>query len=268
MKISLDFDRLIYNTIRRLAAPTVRALARTGITPNQITVLRFILFILPATYFFSRGSYTDNLIALACCLLFAYFDFVDGGLAVMKGMQTRLGGWLDSNLDWLSQNLLILGITLGAFNISQSNIWLVVGFVAVMGHGILTIMCTTYNIGFGFGSMGGAPTLTAKFNAHKGKINLMQRLLKNIIDTTTSPFFTLIGTFRYLIVIGAVFNVLPWILLFIAVTGNIRWLIMHFLYTQALREGTSRLLVVEILKELEAEHKGLPGKTGINEHEE
>ena len=266
--MKLGFDHLVFNIMRWVAAPTVRALARTGITPNQITMLRFILFILPATYFFSRGSYADNLIALAFCLLFSYFDFVDGGLAIMKGMQTRLGGWLDSNLDWLSQNLLILGITLGAFSISQNNVWLVVGFVAVMGHGILTIMCTTYNISFGFGSMEGAPTLTAKFNAYKGKIGLGQRLLKNIIDTTTSPFFTFIGTFRYLIVIGIVFNVLPWILLFIAITGNVRWLILHFLYVQTLREGKRRLLVVEILKEIEADNRGLPSKAKINEHEE
>ena len=99
--------------IRKAAAyyliqPVVRPLAKTGITPNTITWLGFLL---------SAGGAAliviGHLFAAGCIVLVAgLFDMLDGALARYTKRVTQFGAILDSTLDRLAEAVLLLSILL------------------------------------------------------------------------------------------------------------------------------------------------------------
>ena len=99
--------------IRKVAAyyliqPVVRPLAKTGITPNTITWLGFLL---------SAGGASliiiGHLFAAGCVVLVAgLFDMLDGALARYTKRVTQSGAILDSTLDRLAEAVLLLSILL------------------------------------------------------------------------------------------------------------------------------------------------------------
>ena len=89
-----------------IAGPIVRVLARTGITPNTLTVISFLG---------SAGAAalvaTDHLFAAGFVLLGAsVFDILDGALARATNRVTRFGGVLDSTLDRLAEALVLVAV--------------------------------------------------------------------------------------------------------------------------------------------------------------
>lgn len=91
---------------RRASTLPARALARTGITPNQLTVLGLLLTI-GVAWILSRG---DFLLGGFLVLLSGAFDLLDGGLARATGRTTRFGALLDSTFDRFSEAALFLGL--------------------------------------------------------------------------------------------------------------------------------------------------------------
>ena len=80
---------------RRLSEPIARLLAKSSVTPNQMTwaafgvaLLAFISFILG-----------QNIVAGLLVQLSSIVDGIDGSLARLKGMTSEFGGFLDSVLD-------------------------------------------------------------------------------------------------------------------------------------------------------------------------
>lgn len=235
-------------TMRKMAIPVVKLLAKTKVTPNQLTVFRFLLFMPLATYYFAQGNYFSNLVALCFCLLFSFFDFVDGTLAKLKSRETQMGEWLDTGLDWITQSSLICGITFGTFTLTQKAYWLIVGLVAIFGHSVLGYISREYRYNFGFSEASGSTKFRERFvsSAPAGVVDIF---LKNVIELS-HPISFIFFSIGLLIALGAIFNQLPLVLLIIAVATNIRWIIMYYLYAQSLREEKNKLLVVELLKEL------------------
>ncbi len=124
------YDGYISKHINRKASePIAQLLAKTKLTPNQITwaafgiaVLSFISFILG-----------QNIIAGLLAQFSSIVDGVDGGLARIKGMSTTFGGFLDSVLDRYADILIVLGLTLWSLsNESYPGTWLA-GFLAITG---------------------------------------------------------------------------------------------------------------------------------------
>lgn len=91
---------------RRASTLPARALARTGITPNQLTVLGLLLTI-GVAWILSRG---DFLLGGFLVLLSGAFDLLDGELARATGRTTRFGALLDSTFDRFSEAALFLGL--------------------------------------------------------------------------------------------------------------------------------------------------------------
>ncbi len=88
--------------IRQVAA----LLSRTGIHPNAITLLGFLLSLIPPV-FYAMGR---PVIGAFLLILTNVFDSIDGTLARMSGKETRFGAFLDSSLDRFSEFALFLGI--------------------------------------------------------------------------------------------------------------------------------------------------------------
>jgi CDP-diacylglycerol--glycerol-3-phosphate 3-phosphatidyltransferase len=90
----------------RFTTPTARVLSKTGVTPNTLTVLGFLVSVaagvLVAKEYFLAGGLV---------VLFAgAFDLLDGPVARATGKTTKFGGFLDSTLDRLSEAAVLAGI--------------------------------------------------------------------------------------------------------------------------------------------------------------
>jgi CDP-diacylglycerol--glycerol-3-phosphate 3-phosphatidyltransferase len=90
----------------RVAAPLIAALAKTGVTPNMVTVAGFLVVIAAAVL-----VYLGYPLAAGLVMLFSgCFDFVDGALARATNRVSKFGGILDSSLDRISEGAMLLGV--------------------------------------------------------------------------------------------------------------------------------------------------------------
>ncbi len=120
---------------RKMSEPMARLLAKTKVTPNQMTwaafgiaLLSFISFVLG-----------HNIIAGILVQLSSIVDGIDGSLARLKGMTSEFGGFLDSVLDRYADILIVLGLTLWSLSHeTYSGTWLA-GMLAITG-----IICISY----------------------------------------------------------------------------------------------------------------------------
>jgi phosphatidylglycerophosphate synthase len=120
---------------RKISDPIARLLAKTRITPNQVTWAALGVAALSFTSFF----YGYNIIGGLLVQLSAIVDGVDGGLARLKGMVTKFGGFLDSVTDRYADGLIILGLILwSSANETYPGTW-IVGFMAIVGS-----ICLSY----------------------------------------------------------------------------------------------------------------------------
>jgi len=90
----------------RLTPPAVRIISRTGVSPNGLTVIGFLVSAGAAAalgwgYFVVGG---------VLVLLAGAFDMLDGPLARAQGRATTFGAMLDSSLDRLSEAAVLLGV--------------------------------------------------------------------------------------------------------------------------------------------------------------
>ncbi len=121
---------------RKASEPIARLLAKTKITPNQITWAAFGIALLS----FISFIYGQNIVAGLLAQLSSIVDGIDGSLARLKGMSSTFGGFLDSVLDRYADILIVLGLTLWSFyNETYPGIWLA-GFLAIAGT-----ICISYS---------------------------------------------------------------------------------------------------------------------------
>jgi CDP-diacylglycerol--glycerol-3-phosphate 3-phosphatidyltransferase len=91
---------------KRLSEAIARALARTGVSPTQLTLIGFTLNVAVAAVL------AAGLLPLGGALLLvaSAFDTVDGALARVAKRATTFGAFLDSTLDRYSEAALLLGL--------------------------------------------------------------------------------------------------------------------------------------------------------------
>jgi archaetidylinositol phosphate synthase len=97
-------DRLIH-----YISPASRAIARLGITPNQITLASLAFGAAAGALYGYRLAYP----AAAALLLSALLDFVDGGVARINQQSSRFGAAIDWVADKYVDCSVLLGIGLG-----------------------------------------------------------------------------------------------------------------------------------------------------------
>ncbi len=120
---------------RKLSEPMARLLAKTRVTPNQMTWASFgIAFLSFISFIFAQNIAAGLLVQLSSIV-----DGIDGSLARRKGMTSEFGGFFDSVLDRYADILIVLGLTLWSLSHeTYSGIWLV-GLLAITG-----IICISY----------------------------------------------------------------------------------------------------------------------------
>jgi len=107
----------------------VRLLAKTKVTPNQITWASFSIALLAFTSF----VFGQNIAAGLLVQLSSIVDCVDGSLARRKNMTSEFGGFLDSVLDRYADILIVLGLTLWSLSHETYAGIFLAGFLAIAG---------------------------------------------------------------------------------------------------------------------------------------
>ena len=124
------YDGYISKYVNRKASePMAQLLAKTRITPNQMTWAAFGIALLS----FISFVFGWNIIGGLLVQLSSIVDGIDGSLARLKGAVSTFGGFLDSVLDRYADILIVLGLTLWSLsNESYAGIW-IAGFLAIAG---------------------------------------------------------------------------------------------------------------------------------------
>jgi CDP-diacylglycerol---glycerol-3-phosphate 3-phosphatidyltransferase len=91
----------------RLFTPVARALARTPVTPNMVTVAGTVGTSAGALALFPTGHLLAGVIV---CTVFVFTDVLDGTLARMKGTTGPWGAFLDSTLDRIADASVFAGL--------------------------------------------------------------------------------------------------------------------------------------------------------------
>ena len=92
--------------INRIVEPLGRAVGRTGISPNDLTVSGVVVLAV-GTFVFANGRL---FLGGALVTVGGLLDLVDGAVAKATGAETRFGAFLDSTMDRLSDGLLFSGM--------------------------------------------------------------------------------------------------------------------------------------------------------------
>ncbi len=116
----------------RLFTPVGKALARTPITPNAITVIGTVGVVGGALGLFPIGELFPGAFT---CTIFVFLDMLDGVLARMKGTTGTWGAFLDSTMDRIADAGIFCGLVvwfmLGGHNPLLAGVCL---FCLVMGN--------------------------------------------------------------------------------------------------------------------------------------
>jgi CDP-diacylglycerol--glycerol-3-phosphate 3-phosphatidyltransferase len=90
----------------RFTTPTARILSKTGVTPNTLTVMGFLVSVAAGVLIAKEYFLVGGLVTLFA----GAFDLLDGPLARTTGKVSKFGGFLDSALDRLSEAAVLAGI--------------------------------------------------------------------------------------------------------------------------------------------------------------
>ena len=111
--------------------PASRAVTRLGLSPNTLTLLGLPVAGVGA-YLLSAGQFAAG---GAVVLLSGALDLLDGAVARATGRVTRFGAFLDSNVDRVSEAVVLLGLLvyyLGRPSTTEAELGAVLVYVAIV----------------------------------------------------------------------------------------------------------------------------------------
>lgn len=225
-----EWPKTIYESIK---LPFLKAAISLNLTSVKISLFNHALTLTFGTYFFSRGSHLFYLGGLAVCLVNGFLDYLDGDVARAKKEQSEVGAWLDSGFDVIIQNAVLGAIAVGCYKQGLSLNWIILFFI---GNTSSNFVSFYYNERFGFDSARGNSLFRDYMDKSRSRFD---GFLKEMIDPTASPKALALYTYRYWIVLGCLFNIMPFCFIQITIINNFRWAIMYIVYALYLKRGTN-----------------------------
>lgn len=172
--------QIVQNMYRRLSNPLAKILAKTSVTPNQLTVLN-ALFGVAAGICFSFGLHSYLIVGSFLLHLSLLFDYADGRVAKLKNQLSAFGDWLDGTLDRVVDFCVILGIIVGIYNqLNHPLVWI----AGAIFLGMRFLIDSSY-----VSNLSSYPFLIEAYKETKNSKNLIMRVAKQFIYTRTSFLF-------------------------------------------------------------------------------
>src|SRR5258707_5002148 len=117
---------------RPLAAVLLVPLARTRVTPNQVTLATLVVFAAGAAMLALRPG-RGALVGAAAILELSYvLDCVDGQLARWKGTSSPVGAHLDFLMDEIKAFVLVAAVALRLWRGTRADAWLLEGLLGLV----------------------------------------------------------------------------------------------------------------------------------------
>lgn len=130
MERKTGYDGLVSRHLnRKISRPITRLLAPTGMTPNQVTFISFLIALLASAAFALGTNVLGGLLAQFSSIV----DGVDGELARLKGLASPFGAFYDAVLDRYADAAIVLGMILWTLRFeSWPGTW-PLGLLALLG---------------------------------------------------------------------------------------------------------------------------------------
>ena len=109
-----------------------RYLVRTRVTPDQISVISWVLSC-GAAGLMAWGGYPALASGGALAQLASVIDGCDGEVARLKHCESEFGGWFDAVLDRYADAVLLFGLMWHEFSATGTDLSVVLGFAAIVG---------------------------------------------------------------------------------------------------------------------------------------
>jgi len=194
----------------------VKKLAKTKITPNQMTLFGLILDIFTAQLFFI-GTYFTLILGGVLIQLSFFMDRMDGQLARMKGIASKYGQLLDEGLGVFGMSLIFIGAIGGYYNKTGSIYIWYLGFFALLGLLMMNLFAHLSKEIYGKNNNAGKK-LREKINKKTGN-KFHPRLFAFSADIQ-----------RGIMSLAGFVNFAPLFLWAFAIMGNLYWIARYFVY--------------------------------------
>jgi CDP-L-myo-inositol myo-inositolphosphotransferase len=109
-----------------------RYLVRTALTPNQISLISWLMSCIAAGLMAMSG-YPALAAGGVLAQLASIVDGCDGEIARLKHAQSEFGGWFDAVLDRYADAVLLFGLMWHEFAATGANLSILLGFAAIAG---------------------------------------------------------------------------------------------------------------------------------------
>jgi len=131
-------DRLVMRPVTR---QLTRVLCRTGVTPNMVSVFSIVLALF-AAYLVSLPEPRFGVYGGALLIVVRFVDCIDGELARLKYMGSRLGAWLDTLGDGVGIFAFVLAVWVHVLATDPADLlmWRVVGIVGLVSWVIVQVL--------------------------------------------------------------------------------------------------------------------------------
>jgi choline kinase/phosphatidylglycerophosphate synthase len=145
------------NFNRKISTRISGVLAKTRVTPNQLSVFTMLATCLSA-WLISSGDYLSLAMAGLLFQFASIIDGCDGEIAKLKFMGSRVGEWIDTLSDNISYMIFFLGVSYGMYTLTGEDYVLPLGLIAIALYVLSVSLMAVYLQSAGSGSF-------ASFNA-------------------------------------------------------------------------------------------------------
>jgi CDP-diacylglycerol--glycerol-3-phosphate 3-phosphatidyltransferase len=130
----VSFQETYQQGVRKVAARSIGGLARTRVTPNQLTALGVTLCGVGAVLvgFENRNELLFFWLGAAAFIVGSILDILDGALARVGGKQSAFGAFLDSLVDRVGEGFMLAAIAL-VFARDENLVAVVLAAAAIAG---------------------------------------------------------------------------------------------------------------------------------------
>ena len=245
-----SIEKWWWKIVRNIGVVLASVFIKLGISANQLTVSRFIVLGPCALVGFAMPGYWWPIFGLICVLTYSVLDFCDGTIARKTNSITKVGGWLDGRYDFLLQVVVLSGATWHVFQSDLPQWWSAVALGALFSQAALVHHTDMF---------GGLFNHRKEFFADMDNID-MTIWGKIIVDIviTRSNFSAIFFTFRYVVIVAVLSGHLEWLLLVVAVTQNIRWIVLHIVMASILSDKPQKPNFIKIMKKYTEDTYTLP----------
>ena len=220
-KAGKEHDEYAARAIKIIVKPLARLVSRhANFTPNQVSLLSLIVGV-ASIFFLFWGGYLFTLIGAGLSSFYLVFDIIDGQIARVKGLTSKVGAWLDGVLSFALIPLMLLATGIGLESYSA----LLVGSLAALCFPLQFTFIYYYK---------------AEIQGHTERIRLP---LPGKFQWIRYVYGMII--FFPLLLLGAIFNKTIYTLWFFAVVGNLFWIMLLLVqFLNLRREAKKRPLVL------------------------